>query len=178
MDFSKNTVSPHRVHKLLDKLSALNKEHSAKFHPAASKEKNIEQPQLVKIKKLPKLSAAEMIARLRMGKPITEQPHKKALFHRKNINQQENRTTTSNRDVALNQIMHSLSNTRRKMIENIINHDSSNDSVADKIKNKRLIDELTGRDLERPSLTLERDREREHERTQSHIRVRQRQHTR
>ncbi len=39
MDFTRNTVSPQRVHKLLDKLSALNKDHSAKFHPAASKEK-------------------------------------------------------------------------------------------------------------------------------------------
>lgn len=172
MDFSKNTVSPQRVHKLLDKLSALNKEHSAKFHPAASKEKNIEQPQLSKLKKLPKLSAAEMIARLRMGKPITEQPRKKAFFRRRNINQPENR------DAALNQIMHNLSNTRREMIENIIRHNSSNDSVETMIKNKRLIDELTGRDLERSELTLEKSREREHERTQSHIRVRQRQHTR
>lgn len=172
MGFYKNTVSPRRVHKLLDKLSALNKEHSAKFHPAASKEKNIEQPQVSKLKKLPKLSAAEMIVRLRMGKPITEQPHKKAFLRRKNTNQ------TENRDVALNQIMHNISYLRRKMIENLINHDSSNNSEATKIKNKRLIDKLTGRDLERSELTLENSREHEREHTKAHFRVRQRQHTR
>ena len=118
------------------------------------------------------MSAAEMIARLRMGKPITEQPHGNFKFRNRNISRQKNGNVT------LNQIMHNLSNTRREMIENIIRHNSSNDSIETMIKNKHLIDELTGNDLERPSLTLERDREREHERTQSHIRVRQRQRTR
>lgn len=199
MEFSKNTVSPQRVHGLLDKLSAMNKEHSAKLHPAETpakvKEKNIEQPEPQKIKRLPKMSAAEMIARLRMGKPITELPREKIKFRRQTINRQENGRVSpnrrrpqghdyqklshsKNRDVALNQIMHNLSNTRREMIENIIRHGNGDVSVENMIKNKRLIDELTGNDLERPSLTLERDREREHERTRFHIRVRQRQRTR
>ena len=199
MEFSKNTVSPQRVHGLLDKLSAMNKEHRAKLHPAEipekTPEKNIERPRFQKIKRLPKMSAAEMIARLRMGKPITEQPHGKIKFRRSPLNRQENGVISQNhkrseerdyqklsysknRNVALNQIMHNLSSTRREMIENIIRHNSSNDSVETRIKNKHLIDELTGNDLERPSLTLERDREREHERTQAHIRVRQRQRTR
>ena len=64
------------------------------------------------------------------------------------------------------------------MIENLINHDSSNDSEATKIKNKRLIDKLTGRDLERSELTLENSREHKREHTKAHFRVRQRQHTR
>ncbi len=176
MEFSKNTVSPQRVHGLLDKLSAMNKEHRAKLHPAETpektQEKNIERPRFQKTKRLPKMSAAEMIASLRMGKPITEQSHGNFKFRNRNISRQKNGNVT------LNQIMHNLSNTRREMIENIIRHNSSNDSIETRIKNKHLIDELTGNDLERPSLTLERDREREHERTQSHIRVRQRQRTR
>ena len=116
MEFSKNTVSPQRVHGLLDKLSAMNKEHRAKLHPAETpektQEKNIERQRFQKTKRLPKMSAAEMIARLRMGKPITEQSHGNFKFSNRNISRQKNGNVT------LNQIMHNLSNTRREMIEN------------------------------------------------------------
>ena len=57
MEFSKNTVSPQRVHGLLDKLSAMNKEHRAKLHPTETQEKtqekNIERQRFQKTKRLP-----------------------------------------------------------------------------------------------------------------------------
>lgn len=199
MDFSKNTVSYQRVHRLLDKLSAKNKEHCARFNHVEIEKKDIEQPQSQKIKRLPKMTVAEMISRLRMGKPITEQHQKNIELRHQNINQPDSTSVSSsrthsqepeyqellhlqNRDVALNQIMHNLSNTRREVIKNIIKHNSSNDPIETMIKNKHLIDELTGNNLERPNLSRERRRKRvrklERSRANSRIYERQRTHVR
>lgn len=199
MFFSKNTVSPRRVHELFDRLSAKNREHSAKFHSAEIKEKNIEPTQHKKIKRLPQMTAAEMISRLRMGKTITEQHQKNIELRHQNINQPDGTSVSSsrtrlqepeyqellhlqNRDVALNQIMHNLSNTRREVLKNIIKHNSSNDPIETMIKNKHLIDELTGNNLERPNLSYERKRKRvrklERSRANSRVYERQRTHVR
>lgn len=199
MDFSKNTVSYQRVHRLLDKLSAKNKEHCARFNHVEIEKKDIEQPQSQKIKRLPKMTVAEMISRLRMGKPIKEYKHYNSESSHKNHTPNKNTSAplnrkhsdesdyqnlaySQNRDFALNQIMHELSNTRREMIENIIKHNSSNDSIETMIKNKHLIDELTGNNLERPNLSRERRRKRvrklERSRANSRIYERQRTHVR